>query len=125
MGTPLFGAQSSARLKGGIGGAQTGYNLQAGIWFAGLETDIQFATQRNITTSLCPGAVRLGAAGVAGAGAGEVGAASSIGAFWAFVRYSIFGRIHISDRRQSKNREFRNQTSIRIRHFGDGNSVGH
>jgi opacity protein-like surface antigen len=57
MGTPLFGAQSSARLKGGIGGAQTGYNLQAGIWFAGLETDIQFATQRNITTSLCPGAV--------------------------------------------------------------------
>ena len=57
MGTPLFGAQSSARLKGGIGGAQTGYNLQSGIWFAGLETDIQFSTQRNITTSLCPGAV--------------------------------------------------------------------
>src|SRR5580704_13596419 len=57
MGTPLFGAQSSARLKGGIGGAQTGYNLQSGIWFAGLETDLQFATQRNITTSLCPGAV--------------------------------------------------------------------
>jgi outer membrane immunogenic protein len=57
MGTPLFGAQSSARLKGGIGGAQTGYNLQAGIWFAGLETDIQFSSQRNITTSLCPGAV--------------------------------------------------------------------
>ena len=57
MGTPLFGAQSSARLKGGIGGAQTGYNLQAGIWFAGLETDIQFSSQRNITTSVCPGAV--------------------------------------------------------------------
>ena len=57
MGTPLFGAQSSARLKGGIGGVQTGYNLQSGIWFAGLETDIQFSTQRNITTSVCPGAV--------------------------------------------------------------------
>ena len=56
MGTPLFGAQSSSRLKGGIGGVQTGYNLQLGIWFAGLETDIQFSTQRNITTSLCPGA---------------------------------------------------------------------
>src|SRR6202011_2130172 len=56
-GTPLFGDTSSARLKGGVGGVQTGYNLQAGIWFAGLETDLQFSSQRNITTSVCPGAV--------------------------------------------------------------------
>ena len=57
MGTPLFGDTSSARLKGGIGGVQTGYNWQAGLLVAGLETDVQFSTQRNITSSLCPGAI--------------------------------------------------------------------
>ena len=57
MGTPLFGAQSSGRRIGGIGGVQTGYNLQWGSLVAGLETDIQFSTQRNISSSLCPGAV--------------------------------------------------------------------
>jgi opacity protein-like surface antigen len=55
-GMPLSRAQSSAKMKGGIGGVQTGYNLQAGPFFAGLETDIQFSSQRNITSSLCPGA---------------------------------------------------------------------
>jgi opacity protein-like surface antigen/outer membrane receptor protein involved in Fe transport len=54
VGTPPFGDQSSVRLKGGIGGVQAGYNLQSGIWFAGIETDLQFSSQRNITTSICP-----------------------------------------------------------------------
>ena len=53
-GTPMLGTQSSGRLKGGIGGVQTGYTLQSGIWLAGLETDIQFSSQRNITNSNCP-----------------------------------------------------------------------
>jgi len=57
MGTPLFGDASSTRPKGGIGGAQTGYNWQAGLFVAGLETDVQFSTQRSITSSLCPGAI--------------------------------------------------------------------
>jgi opacity protein-like surface antigen/outer membrane receptor protein involved in Fe transport len=57
VGTPLFGDTSSARVKGGIGGVQTGYNWQAGLLVAGLETDVQFSTQRNITSSLCPGAI--------------------------------------------------------------------
>jgi opacity protein-like surface antigen len=51
---PMFGTQSSTRVKGGIGGVQTGYNLQSGIWLAGLETDVQFSSQRNITSSICP-----------------------------------------------------------------------
>ena len=57
MGTPLFGAESSARRSGGIGGVQTGYNLQWGLLVAGLESDIQFSTQRNISSSVCPGAI--------------------------------------------------------------------
>src|SRR5208282_2037719 len=39
-------ASSSSRLSGGIGGAQTGYNWQAGMWLAGVEADIQFSTRR-------------------------------------------------------------------------------
>jgi opacity protein-like surface antigen/outer membrane receptor protein involved in Fe transport len=57
MGTPLFGAESSARRSGGIGGVQTGYDLQWGSLVAGLESDIQFSTQRNISSSLCTGAI--------------------------------------------------------------------
>jgi outer membrane immunogenic protein len=55
-GMALSGAQSSARVKGGIGGVQTGYNWQAGLLVGGLETDIQFSSQRTITSSVCPGA---------------------------------------------------------------------
>jgi len=57
MGTPLFGAQFSERRSGGVGGVQTGYNLQWGSVIAGLESDIQLSTQRNITSSVCPGTV--------------------------------------------------------------------
>jgi outer membrane immunogenic protein len=53
-GTPMFGTQSTALRNGAIGGAQTGYNLQSGIWLAGLETDVQFSSQRDITHSICP-----------------------------------------------------------------------
>ncbi|HEY7248518.1 MAG TPA: TonB-dependent receptor [Xanthobacteraceae bacterium] len=57
MGTRLLGAESSARRSGGVGGVQTGYDLQWGSFVAGLESDIQFSTQRNISSSLCPGAI--------------------------------------------------------------------
>jgi opacity protein-like surface antigen len=57
LGAPLFATSSSSKLKGGIGGAQTGYNWQAGMWLAGLETDVQFSSQRVITASTCPGAI--------------------------------------------------------------------
>ncbi|MBV8241515.1 MAG: TonB-dependent receptor [Hyphomicrobiales bacterium] len=56
-GTPLFGGQSSTRRNGFNGGVQTGYNLQWGSLLAGVETDIQASTQRNISSSACPGAV--------------------------------------------------------------------
>jgi opacity protein-like surface antigen/outer membrane receptor protein involved in Fe transport len=57
LGTPLLATSSSSVLKGGIGGAQTGYNWQVGAWLAGLEADAQFSTQRLITTALCDGAI--------------------------------------------------------------------
>jgi outer membrane immunogenic protein len=57
VGTPLLATSSAARLKGGIGGVQSGYNLQIGMWLAGLETDAQFSTQRTYANAICPGAV--------------------------------------------------------------------
>jgi outer membrane immunogenic protein len=51
----VFAGNSSAKLKGGIGGGQAGYNWQAGTWLAGLETDIEFSSQRSISGSICPG----------------------------------------------------------------------
>jgi opacity protein-like surface antigen/outer membrane receptor protein involved in Fe transport len=46
LGTPLLAASSSSKLNGGTGGAQSGYNWQAGMWLAGVEADIQFSTRR-------------------------------------------------------------------------------
>jgi opacity protein-like surface antigen/outer membrane receptor protein involved in Fe transport len=57
LGTPLLATSSSASRKGGIGGAQTGYNWQAGMWLAGVETDIQFSTRRVDAITQCPGAI--------------------------------------------------------------------
>jgi opacity protein-like surface antigen len=57
LGTPLLAVSSSSTLKGGIGGGQAGYNWQAGMWLAGLETDVQFSTQRLVASALCAGAV--------------------------------------------------------------------
>jgi outer membrane immunogenic protein len=58
FGTPLFApGPSSSKVKGGIGGAQVGYNLQAGMWLAGVETDIQFSIRRVSAITQCPGAI--------------------------------------------------------------------
>jgi opacity protein-like surface antigen/outer membrane receptor protein involved in Fe transport len=54
---PVFAGNSSVRLKGGIGGVQAGYNWQAGMWLAGLETDIAFSSQRSISGAICPGGI--------------------------------------------------------------------
>jgi high affinity Mn2+ porin len=54
MGTPLFATRASSKLDGVIGGAQTGYNWQAGIWLIGLETDIQATNQRATKAYFCP-----------------------------------------------------------------------
>jgi opacity protein-like surface antigen/outer membrane receptor protein involved in Fe transport len=57
LGTPLLATAGSSKLNGAIGGAQVGYNWQAGMWIAGLEADAQFSTQRIITTTQCDGAI--------------------------------------------------------------------
>jgi hypothetical protein len=44
MGSPLFGARTSSKLDGVIGGAQTGSQLASGIWLIGLEADIAATT---------------------------------------------------------------------------------
>jgi len=56
-GTPLLATGSSIRHDGWLGGGQAGYNRQSGMWLAGVEADVQFARQRTIGASLCPGAV--------------------------------------------------------------------
>jgi high affinity Mn2+ porin len=56
-GAPLFAASASSKLNGMIGGAQAGYNWQAGIWVVGLETDIQATIQRSSQAYSCPGAI--------------------------------------------------------------------
>jgi outer membrane immunogenic protein len=57
LGTPLLATATSSKLNGAIGGAQAGYNWQAGMWLAGLEADAQFSSQRIITTTQCDGAI--------------------------------------------------------------------
>jgi high affinity Mn2+ porin len=57
MGTPLLATGSSSKSNGVLGGAQTGYNWQAGNWLVGLEIDIQHTNQRATTSYVCPGAV--------------------------------------------------------------------
>jgi outer membrane immunogenic protein len=48
MASPLFAARASSKFDGVIGGAQTGYNWQSGIWLIGLEADIA-ATKHQAT----------------------------------------------------------------------------
>jgi iron complex outermembrane recepter protein len=57
LGTPLFATGSTENLNGLIGGAQAGYNWQAGNWVAGVEADIQMSGQGATPTYVCPGAV--------------------------------------------------------------------
>jgi opacity protein-like surface antigen len=57
LATPLLAVNSSSARKGGIGGGEAGYNWQAGMWLTGIETDVQFSTQRLVGSALCPGAV--------------------------------------------------------------------
>jgi iron complex outermembrane receptor protein len=56
-GSPLFATGSTENLNGLIGGAQAGYNWQAGNWVAGVEADIQMSGQGATPTYVCPGAV--------------------------------------------------------------------
>jgi outer membrane immunogenic protein len=55
-GTPLFATGASPRLDGTVGGVQTGYNWQSGIWLVSVEADIAATNQRTTDTSFCPGA---------------------------------------------------------------------
>src|SRR6202047_2215955 len=57
LGPPLLATGSSAKFNGVLGGAQAGYNWQAGYWLLGLEIDIQHTNQRATTSYVCPGAV--------------------------------------------------------------------
>jgi iron complex outermembrane recepter protein len=57
LGAPLFATASTENLNGLIGGAQAGYNWQAGNWVAGVEADIQMSGQGATPTYVCPGAV--------------------------------------------------------------------
>ncbi|MFL6833390.1 MAG: outer membrane protein, partial [Xanthobacteraceae bacterium] len=57
LGAPLFATGSTENLNGLIGGAQAGYNWQAGNWVAGVEADIQMSGQGATPTYVCPGAV--------------------------------------------------------------------
>src|SRR4029077_10540214 len=56
-GTPRLATGSSSKFNCVLGGAQTGYNWQAGYWLLGLEIDIQHTNQRATTSYVCPGAV--------------------------------------------------------------------
>src|SRR5256886_1810652 len=57
LGAPLFATASTENLNGLIGGAQAGYNWQAGNWVAGVEADIQMSGQGATPTHVCPGAL--------------------------------------------------------------------
>jgi iron complex outermembrane receptor protein len=57
LGAPLLATGSTENLNGLIGGAQAGYNWQAGNWVAGVEADIQMSGQGATPTYVCPGAV--------------------------------------------------------------------
>jgi high affinity Mn2+ porin len=54
-GTPLLATGSAPKFNGVLGGAQTGYNWQAGYWLLGLEVDIQHTNQRATTSYVCAG----------------------------------------------------------------------
>jgi opacity protein-like surface antigen len=54
---PLFATSSSLKHYGGAGGGQIGYNWQAGMAVAGLESDLVFGHQRTTTSPVCPGAI--------------------------------------------------------------------
>ena len=54
-GTPPLATGSSSKFNGVLGGAQTGYNWQAGYWLLGLEVDIQHTNQRATRSYACPG----------------------------------------------------------------------
>ena len=57
IGAPPFATGASSKLDGVLGGAQAGYNWQAGRWLFGLEADIQATNQQAGPTYLCPGAI--------------------------------------------------------------------
>jgi opacity protein-like surface antigen len=57
LGTPLFATSSAASVKGALGGIQTGYNWQSGVWVAGIETDVAMSMQRVHSITDCPAAV--------------------------------------------------------------------
>jgi iron complex outermembrane recepter protein len=57
VGTPLFATGSTENLSGLIGGAQAGYNWQAGNWVGGIEADIQMSGQGAIPSYVCPAAI--------------------------------------------------------------------
>ena len=57
LGNPLFATSTSFKHFSGVGGAQAGYNWQAGMVVAGLETDVVFAHQRTTDAPACPGAI--------------------------------------------------------------------
>jgi iron complex outermembrane recepter protein len=56
-GTLLFATGSTENLNGLIGGAQAGYNWQAGNWVGGVEADVQMSGHGATPTYVCPGAV--------------------------------------------------------------------
>ena len=66
FGNPLFATSSSFKHYGGLGGAQVGYNWQAGVAVAGLESDVVFGHQRTTTAFACPGAICNPAITIAG-----------------------------------------------------------
>jgi outer membrane receptor protein involved in Fe transport/opacity protein-like surface antigen len=57
FGNPLFATSSSLKHDGAAGGGQIGYNWQAGMAVAGLESDLVFGHQRTTTAPVCPGAI--------------------------------------------------------------------
>ena len=52
-GATLASSNSSSQLDREFVGGTTGYNWQLGIWFTGLETDVQFSHQRAPTSAAC------------------------------------------------------------------------
>ena len=53
VGPVLASSNSSSRVNRAIVGGTAGYNLQLGMWLAGLETDVQFSHQRAPTMAAC------------------------------------------------------------------------
>ena len=58
LGNPLFATSTSFKHFGGVGGAQIGYNWQAGMVVAGLESDVVFGSSAHDRCAFaCPGAI--------------------------------------------------------------------